>query len=396
MKHPIKLALVLATCFTPACISPGCFLKPTQAFDAASLAAQPDYTDPDSWAALPDKQDKADLTPPGFEDKQATAPADVFFVYPTVWFSREIWNDTFDSPKSNEMVDEIILSGQASAFNECCKVYVPRYRQATLGTFYAEDPAQQNKALQTAYDDIDRAFDTFLQTHNKNRPFILAGHSQGSMHLMRLLERVNQDEALRSRMVAAYIPGFSHPAARFETAYPNLSPCGTPDQTGCVAAWDTYREGAATTGDDPLVYWIDGTPQKFPDDDPRLCVNPISWRSDNTPSRTDDHLGAVLPDNQGNPIKFSRLIFSEDPIGTDIRGLQAPRSRFITATCVDGFLRVPDVEPLNYPVQETEPGNYHLLDYELFWADIRANATLRVTTWLTQHPTTDTPAPAPQ
>ena len=38
MKHPIKLALVLATCFTPACISPGCFLKPTQAFDAASLA----------------------------------------------------------------------------------------------------------------------------------------------------------------------------------------------------------------------------------------------------------------------------------------------------------------------------------------------------------------------
>ena len=40
------------------------------------------------------------------------------------------------------------------------------------------------------------------------RPFILAGHSQGALHALRLLrERVAAKPALRRRLVAAYLVG---------------------------------------------------------------------------------------------------------------------------------------------------------------------------------------------
>ena len=57
----------------------------------------------------------------------------------------------------------------------------------------------------------------------------------------------------------------------------------------------------------------------------------------------------------------------------------------LEARCQDDVLRVPDVEDLDYPVQETQPGNYHLLDYELFLQDIRSNAITRVDAWQEQH-----------
>lgn len=370
--------------FASAC-SPATFLRPKEGFDLRKVVEPPDYGEDASWAALPTRQDAADFAPPGETNAQDDAPADVFFVHPTVWFDRRIWNDTLDQPKSLEMVDEIILSGQASAFNGCCKVYAPRYRQTTIGAFYAEDIDQARESFEIAYSDIERAFDHFLENHNKGRPFILAGHSQGSMHLMRLLERVDKDPALRSRMVAAYIPGFAHPMQRFESLYSELEPCTAPAQTGCVASWDTYREGAKVAGHEPLVFWQGNKLVRVALDEPRQCTNPISWKMDTQPSMKEAHRGAVLPENTGNDVSFRKLLMSDDPVGANIEGLQKPRAKMIAARCEDGVLRVPDVKDLDYPVQETQPGNYHLLDYELFLQDIRANAILRVDAWLEQH-----------
>ena len=379
----LTLLFVLFT-LNAAC-SPAMFLRPKEDFDKDALATAPDYSEESSWAALPTKKDAADFVPPGEEDAQANAPADVFFVHPTVWFDRRIWNDTLDQEKSLEVVDEIILSGQASAFNGCCKVYAPRYRQTTLGAFYAKDIEQAQASFEVSYSDIERAFDHFLENHNKGRPFILAGHSQGSMHLMRLLERVAKEPALRERMVAAYIPGFAHPMKRFESVYPELSPCETPEQTGCVASWDTYREGAKIGGHEPLVFWDGAKLVRVPLDEARQCTNPITWRMDEKSSNKEEHEGAVLPENTGNEVSFRKLLMSDDPVGANVEGLQKPRAKMLEARCQDDVLRVPDVEDLDYPVQETQPGNYHLLDYELFLQDIRSNAITRVDAWQEQH-----------
>ena len=379
-KWAARTLLLGLICGLPAC-SPACFLKPTEAFDRERLAAAPDYSQPEAWAALPGRKDKADFAPPGSTDRQQEAAADVFFVHPTTWMDREVWNDPLDSAKSREMIDEIILPGQASAFNRCCRVFVPLYRQATIGAYFAE-PKQAKKAFSVAYDDVGRAFETFVDEHNDDRPFILASHSQGSMHAMRLLERIDADAALRKRMIAAYVPGFSHSMARFEQVYEHLEPCESPEQTGCVAAWDTYSEGTEPDGAEPLKYWRGEKLVAAPADARFQCTNPVSWRADERPSKRDAHQGAVKRHNEGNTPSFWEVLRSDEPAGVKVTRLEKPRTDLFSVRCEDGVLRVPDLDELDYDGTETSPGNYHLLDYELFYMDIRKNALERTRAWL--------------
>ena len=145
-------------------------------------------------------------------------------MHPTVWIDRDVWNDPLDSAKSREMIDESILLGQASVFNGCCRIFAPTHRQATLGAYYT-DIEEAALAFSVAYDDIERACDDFVDRRSDDRPFIVAAHSQGSMHAMRLLEQIDGDPRQRRRLVAAYIPGAGHPVERFETHY-RSSPTG--------------------------------------------------------------------------------------------------------------------------------------------------------------------------
>ena len=60
---------------------------PEKSFDEYTRPTVPDYTDPSSWAALPDTQDAADLAPPGTSvpEAQAMALVDVFYLHPTTY-----------------------------------------------------------------------------------------------------------------------------------------------------------------------------------------------------------------------------------------------------------------------------------------------------------------------
>lgn len=373
----LLLAVLLAV---PAC-SPTCLLEPKTSFDESELAEAPDYEEPGAWAALPGREDGADMTPPGVEDRQEEAEVDVFFIHPTTWFDRKVWNAPPDAKKAREIVDEVIMPGQASAFNGCCRVFAPRYRQTTIGAFLV-DSEDAAAAFEVAYGDVRRAFEVFLEEHSDGRPFILASHSQGTFHATGLLEEIDADPELRERLVAAYIPGFAHPMQRFDEAYEHLEPCETPTQTGCVAAWDTYREGADISRKEMSQYWVDGSVEAVPSDLERQCTNPITWRADKEASKPDRHRGAVSTINEGEESSFWSMMISDDPIGLDITGLAEPRAQLLTARCEDGGLRVPDLDDLDYEALETAPGNYHLLDYELFYMDIRHNARQRAEAWL--------------
>ncbi len=386
MKRALGFVLISFSMILSAC-SLGFFLDPQVEFEQSRLISAPDYSQKSAWAALPSEKDKADLVPPGSQDQQASAAADVFFVHPTVWFSRKQWNADFQPGSARQIVDQISMATQASSFNACCRVYAPRYRQTTLGAFYAE-PAKAQKSFEIAYQDVANAFDVFINTHNQGRPFILAGHSQGSMHLMRLLEKIDQDPRLRQRLVAAYLPGMAVPLSWYSSRYKNIQPCETPDQTGCVSAWDTYREGAAPKGHEPLHYWQGNKLARVSLEQPRQCTNPISWRADSKPSDLSKHLGAVEMINLGDSFSFTQLIFSDKPLNLKIDSLKAPRRELVSAQCEQGILRVQDLKALNYPALETQPGNYHLLDYELFWIDIRENSKQRLKSWLEAHPQT--------
>ncbi len=375
-----KCALVFGLLCLPAC-SPGCLLTPGDAFEEVEKPPAPDYSDPASWAALPFENDNADLTPPGHDDMQSDAPADVFFVHPTTFFDRERWNAPIDDAKSRSFVDQMVMSGQASVFNGCCKVYAPRYRQATIGTYLA-DKKNASGAFGLAYSDVERAFEVFLKEYNEGRPFILASHSQGSQHAMRLLERIDADETLRERMVAAYTIGFTHPMSRYGDVYDHLKPCTKPDQTGCIVAWDTYEVGADVDIPERPVYWKDGELTAVALDVPRQCTNPITWRQMTEPSPKEAHEGAVKPVYPAEELSFSSIMLSDGPLDFEVEALSEPRPNLFAAECQNQALRVPNLEELGYPATETLPGNYHLLDYRLFYMDIRENAKTRTSTYL--------------
>lgn len=111
----------------------------------------------------------------------------------------------------------------------------------------------------------------------------------------------------------------------------------------------------------------------------RECINPINWSRSGNASVPGEYLGAVAGINTGASFSFSQLLFAKENLGIKITGLAAPQMQ-LSASCKEA-LRVPDLQALDYPVLETQAGNYHLLDYELFWQNIRQNTLLRLAAW---------------
>ena len=182
------------------------------------------YADPKMWLARPDLPNNPALwTPLGYAPAK-TPRAAVFFIHPTSFLGRSRWNAALDDAETNWRAGLFVRS-QASVFNEAGQVWAPRYRQATFGAFLTNAQAAQ-QALDLAYRDVASAFEQFLAEAG-DRPIILAGHSQGALHLVRLLhDRVANDVALRRHIVAAYVVGW--PVSRTTDLAALLPECRPP------------------------------------------------------------------------------------------------------------------------------------------------------------------------
>jgi hypothetical protein len=174
-------------------------------FDPSKSPPPPDYTLPESWAALPSKTDPSDRLPEGLQDGQSAARehVDVFYIHPTGFDRRDNWNGTVGEEASHGIPTSVMLAGQASAFNGCGQVYAPAYRQASIFAYAQPLVAPRRnegyRALDLAYSDVARAFDHFIEHFSKGRPFIIASHSQGSVHALRLLaEKVDARPCIRA------------------------------------------------------------------------------------------------------------------------------------------------------------------------------------------------------
>ena len=222
---PLKKTL-LAVLLTPHCIglmlltaptisvSGQHYLIPTR-FSQSPTPPKPDYSNPNNWSALPTKMDPSDESPRGYSHNQDYADADVFFIHPTTYTTKPktvyAWNHDLRDELLNAEVDNSAILYQASAFNRAGKVYAPRYRQAHYAVFLTTHLEDKQAALDTAYTDIHDAFDYYLKYYNQGRPFIIASHSQGTIHAARLLQDYVINKPLQSQLVAAYIPGMAVP-----------------------------------------------------------------------------------------------------------------------------------------------------------------------------------------
>ena len=264
-------------------------IKPEKRFEDYNPPPPPGYEKTEYWAALPMQKDNADLVPEssGLKDGQDLARADVFFIHSTTFHRGNAWNARLDDRAINERTDQGTIKHQASVFNESCKVYAPRYRQATLFHVYDETD-NGKKSLELAYSDVRAAFLYFRLKYNKERPLIIAGHEQGSLHAVRLLQEFFDDEtksslAIRERLIAAYLPG----AFIKDKMFKHIPACSEPAQIGCYVSWNTFMESSRSRLNRRLQ----------PD---ALCVNPLTWKPDS------EH--GVYQDNKGGvPISFTGI-----------------------------------------------------------------------------------------
>jgi len=360
----------------------GRLFGPDHDFDPARAVAAPDYASESAWAALPSKADEADLVPEGVgdADEQQRAPADVFFIHPTGYLSGASWNSPIDLESATEENTRWMLANQASAFNGCCRVYAPRYREASIFAFFDGDGRNGFAALDLAYRDVLRAFDHFIERMSDARPFVIASHSQGTIHAERLLAERIDGTPLFQRMVAAYIIGGGLPLDVFERSYRRIAPCEGATDLHCVISWDTIGEGGRRQRES--VQWNQGGYERSKGKQ-TLCTNPLLWSRGEEKAAASRNLGA-------EPIAGRYIMdFSgqDGPQGIQYTELGSPLPGHTWAQCRNGTLFVGEQLEEPFASYTLAPGkNYHGLDYPLFYMNIRENAKARVQAYLREDP----------
>ncbi|WP_108810156.1 DUF3089 domain-containing protein [Sphingorhabdus sp. Alg231-15] len=338
---------------------------PDTEFQAQEVLEDSIYADVSMWYARPEikKGNPALWLPQGYESSREAPEKDqraaIFFVHPTSFINKDKWNAPLGD-KETEDRTKIFLRGQASAFNKAGDVWAPRYRQATLGAFLTEKKEGQ-QALDAAYQDVLIAFDYFISEVPDDRPIILAGHSQGSLHLTNLLKDRVAGTPLANRIVAAYVVGWP---VSVEADVPalGLDICESAEQSNCLLSWESFAE-PADYGRIVEVYdttiGFNGEPRK---DTNLLCTNPINGDT-NSESAAELNLGTLVPNDE---LSDATLVAGAVPARCDDRG----------------FLLIgdpPDLGPYTLP-----GNNYHVYDYSLFWRNVREDVMKRMTAFLSR------------
>jgi len=321
----------------------GCSIRPANRIVDNQAEHSSNYAVEASWAALPHLSDPADEVPDSiFRDQQSSALVDVFFLHPTTYTGdkgQNHWNASLHDNKLNQKTDRTTILHQASIFNGVGRVYAPRYRQAHLYSYFTKDKDLAEEAFEIAYSDVKASFEYFLKHFNHGRPIILASHSQGTTHAIRLLADYFDDKPLQNRLVVAYLVGISVLKDQFKS----IDVCQEANETGCFCSWRSYRSGHL--------------PRKLPTSPKIAVTNPLSWYTTGDYVERSQNKGGVLKKFYG-----------------------ALSKHIADAQVMEGLLWV------NKP---KFPGsflltvrNYHRADYNLFYANVRENVMRRAEIYL--------------
>jgi hypothetical protein len=218
---------------------------------AAPAAAPVDYASAANWICLPGRDDAcsrplatADLLPNGYGPVTQSRPAadppiDCFYVYPTV--SRDSGLNSDLSPSEEVTTAEV----QFARFASVCRTYAPLYRSATLSAIPLALAGQDvSAAFNFAYGDVSAAFHYYLDHYNHGRPYVLIGHSQGTIHLTRLLASEIENGPAANRLLSALLIGFAvevPQGALVGGTFHRVPLCTAAGQTGCVVTYQSYR-----------------------------------------------------------------------------------------------------------------------------------------------------------
>ena len=351
---------------------------PRTSFVQQAPLADNAYQDPSMWFSRPGMgtsdpsryepaiADGDGKTHPGQAADPATTPRfAVFFVHPTSYLPLALsqqanWNDSIQDPVSGARA-RLFLRGMASAFNRADEIWAPKYRQAVVGAFLTDKP-QAQQAIDAAYADVRAAFRYFVASVPANEPIVLAGHSQGALHILHLLKGEVAGTPLEKRIVAVYAIGWPISVEHDLPALP-LPACAAPAQTGCIVTWSSFAQDA-----DPSMLMtryaatpgLDGKPRG---DGPILCVNPLTGTT-NGSAPASANLGTLVPSAD---LSSGTLVAGAVPARCNAKGLLI----------------------IGSPPQMGEavlPGNnYHVYDIPLFWRNLQKDVVQRAKAWTSAH-----------
>ena len=304
---------------------------------SSSATVATDYSQSAHWLSLP----------------ATTKAVDVFYVYPTAW---QKVNPT--DPNINEIDNASMLKGsnaafarQATAFETVGNIYAPYYRQADAAyTLKLPTLAEREQVVAGAPTvDVMAAFDYYIKHFNNGRPFILAGHSQGSNVLLNILaDYMKANPAVYARMVAAYVVGYSVTDA-YLAKNPHLKFATGPDDTGVIISYNTQSPTVAK-GANPVV--LAGA----------LAINPITWTRGAATAAKTDGLGSFMP----------------------VAGVFTSVSQYADATIdIDKGVVTTTADPTGL-ILGFGPGIYHSYDYPFYYYNLRANAANRAAKFLSK------------
>jgi hypothetical protein len=220
---------------------------------AQAPSAAPDYTKDSAWLCLPGRADSCStplpttaLTPSGYGSAGQSSiakdpPLDCFYVYPTVSRDQGLNSDL------NVAEEKGAALTQFTRFAGVCRTFSPIYRQMTLAAVTAYSTgADIRDAAALAYRDVAAAWHNYITTKNDGRPFVLIGHSQGSLLLQQLIAReIETNPAVAARMKLAILPGFNVfvPQGKLVGGTFKKTPlCSRPGESGCVISYVSFRE----------------------------------------------------------------------------------------------------------------------------------------------------------
>ncbi len=322
---------------------------PPHSFAEETPAAPLNYSTPEAWYQRPK------------DEGLGEGGIDVFFVHPTTLLERSRWTDPLDDEATLARTDQLILRGQALAFapDDSFRLHIPRYRQATFGAFLDES-GDGLKAIILAYGDVLRAFDAF-KARIGDRPFVLAGHSQGSMHLLALLRDRITAQGLQNQMLAAYLVGWPVSVEADLGALEGVGACASPTDLHCAISWQTFGPDGEPKYVLAAFGAVPGLSGASRAGTQMLCTNPLTWTMDGTAS-AEQHVGAkpIDPDSERQP--------------DDLTGLFAPRCG------EDGILYLSQTPGIGWRDYVLAGENYHPYDIHFFFNNIRANVRQRIST----------------
>lgn len=342
-------------------------MDPRRPFQTTPPPPAPDFADDSAWALRGAATDPAQ-------------PA-IFFIHPTTYWGGSAWNADVSpgadgTPRERRLRDEAIPN-HAGPFVQAGEVWAPRYRQSSLyAALTHRYDARRARAL--AYSDVQRAFERFVTEAPAEAPLVIVGVEQGGLHALGVLQHALRNERVRERLAAAYVIDQATPLDLFDGPLRHMRPCEAETDVRCVVSW-----GAVRADDNEEIRrfrrrsmtWTTGGRLEPTANRALLCVNPVfgAQTEDFAPARL--HQGGVNATDMG--------------VGVTPAPLRAQTS----AQCRDGVLLVDEPESRALRTSWSWGGVFKPSPVNLFYADVEADLTRRLTAFAAQRATEARAAP---